>query len=143
MVGAEEQMPRVSAGAKTPESSLSERLSGPALEAFTRIAGHWRLSTAEQRTLLGGLAESTYFKYLKNPKAARLSADTLERISHLIGIFKSINVLLPRAEAADTWVRRPNNAPLFKGRSALDYVLSGRFEDLIAVRHYLDAMRGW
>jgi hypothetical protein len=135
--------PKVAAGAKTPESALSARLSGAALDAFTRIAAHWGLSTVEQRTLLGGIAESTYFKYLKNPKAARLSADTLERISHLIGIFKSINVLLPRAEAADAWMRRANHAPLFKGRSALDYVLSGRFEDLIAVRHYLDAMRGW
>ncbi|HLI95684.1 MAG TPA: MbcA/ParS/Xre antitoxin family protein [Candidatus Baltobacteraceae bacterium] len=136
-------MARVSAGTKTPEISLSERLSGPALEAFARIAGHWDLTTAEQRTLLGGIAESTFFKYLKNPKTARLSADTLERISHLVGIFKSINVLLPRAEAADSWMRRSNDAALFKGRSALDYVLSGRFEDLIAVRHYLDAMRGW
>lgn len=135
-------MARVTAGAK-PESALSERLSGPALEAFTRIAAHWGLSTPQQRALLGGIPESTFFKYLKAPAAARLSSDTLERISHLIGIFKSINVLLPRPEAADAWMHRPNNAPLFKGRSALDYVLSGRFEDLIAVRHYLDAMRGW
>jgi hypothetical protein len=37
----------------------------------------------------------------------------------------------------------PNDAPLFKGRSALEYMLSGRFEDLVAVRHYLEAMRGW
>jgi uncharacterized protein (DUF2384 family) len=120
-----------------------ERLSGPALEAFTRIASLWGLNTAEQRTLLGSIPESTYFKYLKNPHTARLSADTLERISHVLGIFKSLNVLLPRHEAADTWIRRPNNAPLFKGRTALEYILSGRFEDLVAVRRYLDAMRGW
>jgi uncharacterized protein (DUF2384 family) len=121
----------------------SERLSAPALEAFTRIASLWGLSAGEQRTLLGSIPESTYFKYLKNPHAARLSRDTLERISHVLGIFKSLNVLLPRHEAADTWIRRPNNAPLFKGRTALEYLLSGRFEDLVAVRHYLDAMRGW
>ena len=120
-----------------------ERLSGAALEAFSRIAGLWKLSASEQRALLGSIPESTYFKYLKNPNAARLSPDTLERISHVLGIFKSLNVLLPRRESADTWIRRPNNAPLFKGRTALDYMLSGRFEDLVAVRHYLDAMRGW
>lgn len=121
----------------------AERLSGPALGAFTRIAGLWGLSAGEQRVLLGAIPESTYFKYLKNPGAARLSADTLERISHILGIFKSLNILLPRHESADTWIRRANNAPLFKGRTALEYMLSGRFEDLIAVRHYLDAMRGW
>lgn len=133
-------MARVSA--KQAEAT-SERLSGPALEAFSRIAHLWDLSTNEQRILLGSIPESTYFKYLKNPPSARLSPDTLERISHILGIFKSLNVLLPRHESADTWIRRPNDAPLFKGRTALDYMLNGRFEDLIAVRHYLDAMRGW
>jgi uncharacterized protein (DUF2384 family) len=126
-----------------PPQAYPERLSGPALEAFTRISGLWGLTTSDQRTLLGFIPESTYFKYLKNPNAARLSPDTLERISHVLGIFKSLNVLLPRQEAADTWIRRPNDAPLFKGRTALEYMLSGRFEDLVAVRHYLDAMRGW
>jgi uncharacterized protein (DUF2384 family) len=130
------------ASPKAPEAG-PERLSGPALDAFTRIAGLWSLSSGEQRTLLGSIPESTYFKYLKNPHAARLSRDTLERISHVLGIFKSLNVLLPRHESADKWIRRPNNAPLFKGRTALEYMLSGRFEDLVAVRHYLDAMRGW
>ena len=124
-------------------STDSGGLSGPALAAFSRIAGLWGLSTAEQRTLLGGIPESTFFKHVKNPQSAKLSSDTLERISHVLGIFKSLNVLLPRHESADGWIRRPNNAPLFKGRTALEYMLSGRFEDLVAVRHYLDAMRGW
>lgn len=134
-------MGRVSVAAAAPTDA--ERLSAPALEAFTSIAGHWHLSIGERRTLLGDIPESTYFKYLRNPRAVRLTRDTLERISHIIGIFKSINVLLPRAEAADAWIRKPNNASLFKGRSALEYMLSGRFEDLVAVRHYLDAVRGW
>jgi uncharacterized protein (DUF2384 family) len=133
----------ITKAAPKPAESEAERLSGPALQAFTRIAGLWGLSAGEQRTLLGSIPESTYFKYLKNPQGARLSRDTLERISHILGIFKSLNVLLPRQEAADTWIRRPNNAPLFKGRAALEYMLSGRFEDLVSVRHYLDAMRGW
>lgn len=124
-------------------STDSNRLAGPALEAFVQIAGHWDLTTAEQRTLLGSIPESTYFKYLKSPSDAHLAPDTLERISHILGIFKSLNILLPMHESADTWIRRPNNAALFKGRTALDYMLSGRFEDLVSVRHYLDSVRGW
>jgi len=126
-----------------PAAAAPSRLSEPALDAFVRIASHWGLSASEQRALLGAIPESTYFKYLKEPGRAHLSADTIERISHLIGMFKALNVLLPRVESADGWIRRPNNAPLFKGRSALDYMLGGRFEDLIAVRHYLDTARGW
>lgn len=129
---------------KRPSAAAgSHRLSSAAIEAFREIARLWNLSPAQARTLIGGIPESTYFKYLKRPEGARLAPDTLERISHLLGIFKSINVLLPRKESADAWVHRPNDAPLFKGRSALEYMLSGRFEDLLAVRRYLDAMRGW
>lgn len=128
--------------AKNAERADAGRLSAAGLRSFSKIAQLWGLTPAEQRTLLGGIPESTFFKYLKNPQRARLSPDTLERISHLLGIFKSINVLLPRSEAADGWIKRPNHAALFKGRSALDYMLSGRFEDLVAVRHYLDTVRG-
>lgn len=121
----------------------TERLSGPAFAAFLNIAERWGLSAAECRVLLGSLPESTFYKYQKAPRSAHLSHDTLARISHLLGIYKALNVLLPRAESADAWVRRPNAAPLFKGRSALDYMLGGEFEDIAAVRRYLDVERGW
>jgi hypothetical protein len=118
-------------------------LSGPAFTLFLRLTELWGLAPAEARVLLGSIPESTFYKYLKAPQTAHLSHDTLARISHLLGIYKAINLLLPRAESADAWLRRPNDAPLFKGRSALDYMLGGDFEDIAAVRRYLDAERGW
>ncbi|MBV8331693.1 MAG: DUF2384 domain-containing protein, partial [Candidatus Eremiobacteraeota bacterium] len=42
----------------------------------------------------------------------------------------------------DAWIRRPNTAALFKGRTALDYLLTGGFAALVDVRRYLDASRG-
>ncbi len=54
-----------------------------------------------------------------------------------------MQILLPRPESADTWIRRPNDAPLFGGRPALDRMLSGNVADLYVVRQYLDAQRGW
>ena len=119
------------------------RLSAPAFALFLKIAELWGLAPAEARVLLGSIPESTFYKYIKAPHTAHLSHDTLARISHLLGIYKSINLLLPRAESADAWVRRPNAAPLFKGRSALEYMLGGEFEDIASVRRYLDAERGW
>lgn len=124
-------------------AETSRRLSPAALQAFFNIAKLWGLSTQQQRLLLGSIPQSTFFKYQKSPQAARLSRDTLERISHVIGIFKALGILLPRHEAADAWMKRPNDAALFKGRPALEFVLSGSLEDLIAVRRYLDAQRGW
>jgi hypothetical protein len=132
-----------SSAAPREDAAKSARLSGPAFELFLKIAESWALTPAEARVLLGSLPESTFYKYQKAPGSAHLSHDTLARISHLLAIFKAINVLLPRAESADAWVRRPNDAPLFKGRSALEYMLGGEFEDIAAVRRYLDAERGW
>ena len=72
----------------------------------------------------------------------RLKRDTLERLSYLLGIYKALQILLPAAAAADAWVKKPNSAPLFGGRSALDRMLGGNVADLVAVRQYLDARRG-
>jgi hypothetical protein len=135
-------MPIAATVSATP-GQPGEDLSGPAFILFLKIAALWGLTPPEARVLLGGVPESTYFKYQRAPQTARLSHDTLGRISHILGIYKALNLLLPRAESADAWVRLPNEAPLFKGRSALDYMLAGNFDDVAAVRRYLDTQRGW
>lgn len=111
------------------------------LRTFFRIAALWDLSVEEQMTLLGSPARSTYFKW-KREGVETLPRDVLERISYVLGIYKDLQLLLPDEEAADTWVRRPNDAPPFGGRSALERMLSGNVSDLYEVRRYLDAERG-
>jgi len=116
---------------------------GAALRAFFRIADAWRLTVEEQVRLLGEPARSTYFKW-KREGARQLSKDTLERISYVLGIYKALQILLPDAESADAWVKKPNAAPVFGGRSALERMLSGQVADLYVVRQYLDAqLGGW
>ena len=118
-----------------------KRRSGPALRTFFRIAGLWGLSVDDQMTLLGVTARSTFFKWKKDPNAV-LPKDALERISYILGIYKALQILLPDEKAADQWVKRPNTAPLFGGRSALDRMMSGQVADLFVVRQFLDAQRG-
>jgi hypothetical protein len=105
------------------------------------IAEAWNLSVAEQLKLLGIESRSTFFKW-RRERDPRLPRDTLERLSYLLGIYKSLQILLPDPKAADEWVRRPNTAPLFGGSTALDRMLSGQVADLYVVREYLDAQRG-
>ena len=125
-------------------ASLPDReAAGPALRAFFRIAQLWRLSVDEQIRLLGSPSRSTYFKW-KKEGARQLPRDTLERISYILGIYRALQILLPDPAAADAWVRKPNAAPLFAGRSALERMLSGNVADLYVVRKYLDAqLGGW
>jgi hypothetical protein len=118
-----------------------EDAGAPAFRTFNRIAELWRLSPEEQMKLLGLTSRSTYYKWRNDPPR-RLSPDLLERLSYLFGIYKDLQVLLPDPAAADAWLRKPNSAALFSGRSALDRMLSGRVADLYVVRRYLDAERG-
>ena len=121
---------------------LATREAGQALlRTFFNIAQAWKLAPREAMTLLGLRSRSTYHLW-KDGKSGPLSRDTIERVSYVLGIYKALQMLLPSGEAADAWIRKPNSAPLFGGRSALERLLSGNVADLYEVRRYLDAQRG-
>ena len=111
------------------------------MRTLFRIADAWQLGSKELMKLLGSPPRSTFYKW-KQGEHVTLPHDVLERISYLFGIYSALQVLLPKAEAADAWIKKPNSAPLFGGKSALDRMLSGQVADLYVVRQYLDAQRG-
>jgi hypothetical protein len=120
----------------------AEQMAAAGIRAFGRIADLWQLSVDEQIRLLGEPPRSTFFSWRKHPEKVKLTRDVLERLSNILGIYKSLAILLPDASAADAWVRRPNTAPIFGGKSALERMLAGNVSDLNLVRRYLDAQRG-
>jgi len=124
-----------------PEPETRRRLSGPALRTFFNIAAAWELTVLEQRALLGWPATSTFHKY-KGGNFGTLSFDTLTRISLLIGIYKSLQILYPEPGFADRWVRMPNSHQLFGGRPALALMTDGGIDGLHRVRRLLDGRRG-
>jgi uncharacterized protein (DUF2384 family) len=109
------------------------------LDVFTPLAEAWSLSTDEQLRLLGSPPRSTFFKWKKDGGA--LPRDTAERISNLLAIWKSLEILFTDPARSDAWLRRPNE--FFGGMSALEAMLQdGNFSDIVLVRQYLDAQRG-
>lgn len=125
-----------------PAQPDPQKVASAALQAFFNLADRWQLSATQERTLLGSPPESTFFKWKAEKSAGRLSHDTLERISYLLGIYKDLNILLPSPRAADEWVHKTNTAPLFNGQSALARMLAGSIVDLADIRRYLDGQRG-
>lgn len=125
---------------QNPAPAPTPAESAPALKAFFAIAEAWKLSTEDQIKLLGNPGRSTFFKWKKETPS--LPQDTLERISHLLNIYRTLEMLLPDPGAADKWVHEPNKAPLLNGMSAMQRMLSGQVSDLYTVRQYLDAQRG-
>jgi hypothetical protein len=123
------------------ETLTAEDLGGPALRSFFGLAEQWKLRIADQRKLLGDPPESTFYKW-KRQQGGVPGRDTIERISYLLGIWKSLQILFPDPVQADAWLHKPNQASLFGGHSALERMLSGNVADLYVVRQYLDAQRG-
>jgi hypothetical protein len=126
---------------RAPASALpnSAQLSRAGLMTFFNIAREWKLDAAHQMALLGLTSRTTFFRWKKTAPAV-LPPDTLERLSHIFGIYSSLEILLP-GPAALEWIHRPNDAPLFGGRPALDLMLGG-VAGLFLTRAYVDAERG-
>lgn len=113
-----------------------------ALKAYFAITHQWALTPDQERILLGVDSRATFYRW-KKQKNGTLGRDTLERISYVLGIYKALRILLPNEMAANQWIHKPNSAPLFGGKSALEKLLVGRVIDLADVRRYLDSERGW
>ena len=116
------------------------RLSPAALRAFLSIMRHWTVRDEDARLLLGGVSNGTFYQW-KQAGTKLLEQDRLMRISYLIGIFKSLNILFSPT-LADKWVQLPNTNEIFNGRTPLDYMLHGGTPAMDTVRQLLDARRG-
>jgi hypothetical protein len=125
--------------ATTAKQIDRKNLTGPALRTFFRIADAWGLKEHEQMRILGLDSRST-FQSWKRGAVAAIPKDALERISYVMGIYKGLQILLPKS--ANDWVRKPNKASIFGGRPAVDRMTSGNVADLYVVRQYIDAQRG-
>lgn len=117
-----------------------ERLGPSALKAFFNIVKCWHLRDDDAMRLLGGVASSSYYAMKKSPRRT-LDADTMLRISYLIGIFKALNILHGTA-LADRWITLPNANPIFRGITPLEYMIRGGIPAIQVVRRLLDARRG-
>ena len=120
-------------------TSISRRV---ALTAFANLADRWEIPKANRHELLGVPADTAkqWFSNLSGTgrKHERpLDPATLERISHLLGIYEALHRMFDPI-AADAWIRNKNEA--FGGKAPLMLLTNGRFEDVIVVRHYVDQM---
>ena len=136
---------RYSAGraARSFPAEERRRLSAAALKALFNIVDRWKVRDEDARQLLGGISNGAYYQLKKNPRTPgkTLDQDKLVRISYLIGIFKSLNILYSQ-RLADQWMQLPNTNPIFAGRTPLDYILRGGTPAMDMLRRLLDARRG-
>ena len=135
-----QRMPSINA-ARAPHTDLSARVdlntggtADAAMRTFWSLAEAWKLTIAEQLTLLG-VVRPTLYQWRQGP-VGPLEADVQQRLSNLFGIYAALQRLLPVPERADEWIRKPNTAPFLAGASALDRMMGGQLADLVVVRQY-------
>lgn len=103
---------------------------------------HWKLSTAEQLSLLGLSKDNRAIlsKYRHGHPLAN-DRDKLERAGILLGIHKSLRLLFPyNRELAYGWMSQPNKA--FDGQSPVKVIDREGMIGMYMVRSYLDVQRG-
>jgi len=128
---------------RIPSTAINDQQIAPALQTVFNILRAWEVKVKDWSVLLG-VSQPTVHRWKANPAAVAKanSRDLAERLSYILGIYKALQILLPDARSADSWVNRPNSAPLFGGRTPLERVLGGNVADLYEVRRWLDGQRG-
>lgn len=122
------------------KSREATQMNAVALKAYARIADDWSLSLKEAAAL-ADMSESTWKRAKKPGFAGELTKDQLLRLSALIGIYKSLELYFSEP-LARRWFTRANTGPLFGGARPVDTAIEGGLPQIIAVRTYLDALRG-
>lgn len=122
------------------DAATRHQLTDSALKAFFNIMSAWKIRDVDARPLLGDISNGAYYA-LKKGNARPLSADRLQRISYLVGIFKALNILHD-APLADAWMQMPNTNRIFGGLTPLAYLQRGGLPAFETLRRLLDARRG-
>ena len=130
-------MPAEAARKPDPRSRAIDH--GAVKRGFFRIMDAWEVRDSDAQVLLGRPSRTTFYAWKKG-EGGKLSHDTLERVSYVLGMYKALQLLFSNPGQADAWMKTPNAA--FGGRSALEHALGGRVVDLAHVRQYLDFVRG-
>lgn len=119
-------------------SSLQQIPDDVVWKSLANLVERFDLKENEARILMGDMPRSTY-----TSRKAKLNRDQKERVSYLLGIYKSLRILFDDGEQARTWINRENKLPPFNGLTPKEYMLEGGIVRLADVRKFLDFWRGY
>ncbi|WP_162901309.1 antitoxin Xre-like helix-turn-helix domain-containing protein [Breoghania sp. L-A4] len=110
------------------------------VKAMARLADAWGVTQTEIADLLC-ISAKQWSRIRQHPEQFRLNQDQLTRMSLLLGMFKSLNLVFSKP-LADEWAKRVNTGALFGGQTPVQVMRAGGIPAMMDVRHHLDALRG-
>lgn len=105
-------------------------LTGPALKAFDRVVQGWNITNGERDALLGPTGDGT----------GALALDQVERISHVLSIFRLLQTLGISDHQA--WLSTPRSEAIFGGRAPLALMCLPDLRGLRQVAKHLSDLAG-
>lgn len=110
------------------------------MRTFPTISHEWGLSDTDMAALLEINIDS-YREWTATSSHADLKAEQLERASNLLGIYRSLTLLLPKVEHQQRWLHDLVDNASFDGLSPMELMHRGGLPALRSLRGYLDAQR--
>lgn len=103
-------------------STDSVQLGEPALAPSATSPDSGFMNDEEQARVLGQDVATlqSWREAAQTREPLSLPREALERTGAVLGIYRTLVELLPTDKARSDWLRAPNAAPMFAGRSALD-----------------------
>ena len=118
---------------------ITDEEAAAAGRAVVNLFRRWKLTDDEARKLLGDMPSKTWARW-KIGDVGQPSRDIQLRLGTLLGIHMALRCIHSKPEHGYEWIRAPKKA--FRGKSALDVMMSGDIADLAQTRNYLDVERG-
>jgi hypothetical protein len=125
-------------GAYAPSASNDGRLLTPQLKMFFRIVNRWSLDRKACASLLD-LPRDTAVDLLEEGRLGLEGRDRLDRVANVIAIYVDLHQLLRSDDAERAWLHEYRDD---LGTRPIDLLLSGRLEDLIDLRRYVELVAG-
>ncbi len=119
----------------------NNRLTGP-VQFLVKLLEHWNLKRADAVVLLGFAAQESehIYRILDGHEVLPESQDIKDRIEFLLSIRKSLWIFFQDIEVENEWLREPQQ--LLNDQIPMDIMLDGKFENLLLVKEYVDAITG-
>jgi len=125
-------------------NSMSEADYSSLTQSIMVILDDWELNTVEQLSVLN-LPEKTPTRSLRkyrDGKAFPKTAEVIERLEHIIGIFEALRTSYPHNnQMAKIWMKKCNKH--FVERPPLAVICEDGLHGLVKVRAHLDCTFDW
>lgn len=111
------------------------------LKTVIVILDKWGCSPEQAQAILQ-ISKASFYKFKKDPGAAQLTNDQVERLSYVLNIHATLRTLFENPENVYGFMALSNHNPFFNGRSPLEMLSTGHFGTLYEVYKQLDGLRG-